>query len=599
LLKNIPMRRTTSTISTIAALSIISAAANAQSVSFQMIPGAASANDLSPNGRFIVGMSLLGRAYIYDTTTSQMTLLPVECQEATAVSDDGTVVVGDINDPITGDEVAALWTASSNVWTSLGYLPDALSCPSRSNAYELSADGSVVVGLSWDGCSGRGFRWTQATGMVELEPLANGGNRASVVSANGSIIAGFAQGSFSRTPSFWTANGDGFLIDPPNGDLLGEVHGMNDAGTLLMGEAEGKAVLWSNNGTTETVIGAGALLPGWRGIPMDIANNGAIVGFDILLFLRRAWIRPGSTGPMVDLRDYIEGNGGSVPEDMELQVCQAISADGSVVIGHTGFVGAWMVTIDTVDVCIGDFAPPGGDGMVDASDLAVVLGAWGGAAGDLTGDGTTDASDLAVILGEWGSCAPTTGACCLGDSCSILTEAECASVKGAYLGNNVPCTASACVNNDACADAIDITAWINQGPIDGDTLTATPGIFQGLDPELPAGSPSCHWDSNPAVVHSTVWYKFVAPEAYIQIDTCASNPALFVDSIITVYSGECGNLVEVACDEDNCSLEYPYYSSLFVDSLLTPGQTYYICVANSGGWSGSTPGEFKLTLTLP
>ncbi|MFM1821744.1 MAG: hypothetical protein RI967_10 [Planctomycetota bacterium] len=51
--------------------------------------------------------------------------------------------------------------------------------------------------------------------------------------------------------------------------------------------------------------------------------------------------------------------------------------------------------------CTGDFDM---SGTVDASDLAVLLGAWGGSGGDLNGDMTTDASDLAVLLGAWGNC---------------------------------------------------------------------------------------------------------------------------------------------------------------------------------------------------
>ncbi len=58
-------------------------------------------------------------------------------------------------------------------------------------------------------------------------------------------------------------------------------------------------------------------------------------------------------------------------------------------------------------------APPNpadlnGDGIVDAGDLATLLGQWGPClAGspcdaDLNGDGTVDASDLAIMLGNWG-----------------------------------------------------------------------------------------------------------------------------------------------------------------------------------------------------
>jgi hypothetical protein len=43
-----------------------------------------------------------------------------------------------------------------------------------------------------------------------------------------------------------------------------------------------------------------------------------------------------------------------------------------------------------------------GDGKVDAADLAILLGQWGGAgSADLNGSGAVDAADLAVLLGAW------------------------------------------------------------------------------------------------------------------------------------------------------------------------------------------------------
>lgn len=48
-----------------------------------------------------------------------------------------------------------------------------------------------------------------------------------------------------------------------------------------------------------------------------------------------------------------------------------------------------------------------GDGVVGASDLAILLGAWGSVASpaDLDGNGAVGASDLALLLGAWGTCA--------------------------------------------------------------------------------------------------------------------------------------------------------------------------------------------------
>ena len=56
--------------------------------------------------------------------------------------------------------------------------------------------------------------------------------------------------------------------------------------------------------------------------------------------------------------------------------------------------------------CDGDLD---GDAIVGASDLLVVLGAWGpneGHPADLNGDGFVSAADLLLLLGAWGTCVP-------------------------------------------------------------------------------------------------------------------------------------------------------------------------------------------------
>jgi len=53
--------------------------------------------------------------------------------------------------------------------------------------------------------------------------------------------------------------------------------------------------------------------------------------------------------------------------------------------------------------CLGDV---NGNGMVDAGDLAALLGQWGaGGSADFDGSGSVDAADLSVLLGMWGPCA--------------------------------------------------------------------------------------------------------------------------------------------------------------------------------------------------
>ena len=366
----------------------------AQDVTFEMIPGAESANDMSPDGRYVVG-SRFNDLYRYDTVSGEMLILPPPAYDAVAVSDDGSVILGSMSDE-QGVSVAAIWYEDTNEWTSLGYLD---TCGSGSSAYELSGDGTVATGLSWNTCSGRGFYWTEETGMLELQGLANGNCRSSVMSADGTRFGGFAQGSFSRTPAIWDDTLAGELLDPPNGDLLGEVHGMSDDGTQLLCEWDGDAAIVTDGGVE--VLGMGSVYPGWTGIPMDIADDGTVVGFDIIQTLRIAWIQPQGMGMLQDLEVWIEANGGDVPDSIDLQVVQAVSSNGRKLIGHGAFTGAWLVTI------AGDCpADTNDDGTVDVQDLVNVITAWGtdDANADVNTDGIVDVQDLVAIITAWGSC---------------------------------------------------------------------------------------------------------------------------------------------------------------------------------------------------
>ncbi len=89
-------------------------------------------------------------------------------------------------------------------------------------------------------------------------------------------------------------------------------------------------------------------------------------------------------------------------------------------------VGAHTVTFTIVDLCgneattsttftvDADTCPAdlNGNGAVDPSDLAVLLGSWGpcpGCCANLDGDGAVGPTDLALLLGSWGPC-PTADA---------------------------------------------------------------------------------------------------------------------------------------------------------------------------------------------
>lgn len=56
------------------------------------------------------------------------------------------------------------------------------------------------------------------------------------------------------------------------------------------------------------------------------------------------------------------------------------------------------------DICELDPADLNGDGIVNASDLSILLGAWGSSnpTADINDDGSVNASDLSILLGSWG-----------------------------------------------------------------------------------------------------------------------------------------------------------------------------------------------------
>ncbi len=74
----------------------------------------------------------------------------------------------------------------------------------------------------------------------------------------------------------------------------------------------------------------------------------------------------------------------------------------------------WILFLNGVPECPADLS---GDGIVEAFDLAMLLGAWGPCPepfkegypadtcpADLSGDCVVEAFDLALLLGAWGPC---------------------------------------------------------------------------------------------------------------------------------------------------------------------------------------------------
>ncbi len=178
---------------------------------------------------------------------------------ARAVSADGSVVVGESN----GE--AFRWTAETGM-IGLGLLPGAYS----SGAYDVSADGRVVVGgasFTDPEVGGEAFRWTAEEGMVGLGHLSFPGSwgrkysYASGVSADGSVVVGT---SYDVGPL--EIENRAFRWDPLHGmrslhTLLEQSYGVDlDGWTLL------DAIGVSDNGRTIVGNGYSPLDQAWAAV---------------------------------------------------------------------------------------------------------------------------------------------------------------------------------------------------------------------------------------------------------------------------------------------------------------------------------------------
>ncbi len=322
-------------------------------------PGGVSAQDVTPDGGTVVGTSD-GRAFRWTDLGGVEFLSPSDflyTNKAT-VSDDGSVVASTLTDTVNNIVSAATWTQGGG-WSFLGCLPSVPPTPDQpaqcSSGYDVSGDGSVVVGLAWHGDTYRaeGFRWTGGSGMVGLGQPAGFSSRASAVSADGTTSGGFYEDESTgqRRPVRWIGTGaPDLFIDP---QTIGEVNAVSSTGHWLTGSAlllDGgglpippwtyeKAFLYSDSTGFQYVLphvdydlGVEQLAAG-----NGVADNGMVVGWsgDMGPFgLVRAAIYCPGTERMVDLNQMLLDDGTTIPPNVWLGSALAVTPDGRTVVGQ-------------------------------------------------------------------------------------------------------------------------------------------------------------------------------------------------------------------------------------------------------------------------
>ena len=132
---------------------------------------------------------------------------------ALAISADGSTVVGNSFDE-TGSQ-AFRWTRTGGI-QGLGGINGDLS--TRSIAFGVNGDGSIVVGRAEQPDNVQGFRWTQADGMAGVGSHTS---ELNAITPDGSIAAGrfnSAPAGATEVPlaATWTHSGKSALIHTPD-----------------------------------------------------------------------------------------------------------------------------------------------------------------------------------------------------------------------------------------------------------------------------------------------------------------------------------------------------------------------------------------------
>ena len=199
----------------------------------------------------------------------------------------------------------------------------------ESRAYGVSADGSVVVGISWDAAGiYRAFRWTAGGGMANLGTLGGdwswGGARG--VSADGSVVVGSADNAAGDDRAFrWTPGGGMQDLGTLGGDHS-RAYAVSPDGSVVVGRASRAdwlthAFRWTAAGGTEDL----GTLPGsvWSEAFAVSADGLVVAGQDRNAAGQYRAFRWTAAGGMENL-GYLS---------WYCSDAYAVSADGSIVVG--------------------------------------------------------------------------------------------------------------------------------------------------------------------------------------------------------------------------------------------------------------------------
>lgn len=300
--------------------------------------------DITADGQTVVVEDLQGDfnnpLYFYNVSTGAYTF---KTNVGNPFLDFATAVSSDLKvSAITGEPAqTGVWSEGTNWVTIPSSFPsgcDAL----VGGAWDISNDGHVMAGYEWNGCSVQAMRWTESGGVWSTQQLELLGaqfpdnpnppsNRATVISGNGLVSAGWAQTEIvDRWPAVWQADGSGALLaSGVSDDTPGEILGINFDGTIMTGVWGGQGFIW-NAGTLNFIESLPSTDPFANTYPQAIAANGQLIfggsGGQAFVWTAGAGTRK--------LQDIATANGVEIPKGVVLNSVKAASADGTILVGQ-------------------------------------------------------------------------------------------------------------------------------------------------------------------------------------------------------------------------------------------------------------------------
>lgn len=596
--------------------------------SLTLVPNSCSdANTSTPSG-LVVGQTYYLRVYTFTGTTGQTTTFDIcigtpppppandECSNA-VVLNCGDVLTGQVTDSATGGSgTSCVGTIGNDIWYS--YVGDGQIVTLTATA--TVEEPQVEVFASTDGT---------CTGFTPGTCIASGGAGNASVSVTFVSVIGT---TYYVHVGNWINNDPGVTFDLAVTCSAPPTPPAND-------DCSGAEALTVNADATCAVVTSGTV-SGATQSAVDTAACGGTEDDDVWYSFVAA-----SSSHIISLNN-VAGSVTDVFHSLWSGDCSSLtlvpnscsdantSTPGGLVVGQTYYVRVYTFTgialqNTTFDICIGTPPPPPANdecngaisltvnpddsctsfeaGTVQSATASPVDGASCGGTEDddvwysfVASDalqtirfnnvaGSSTGLSSSVWSGDCSALTLVAGSCSGANLRTVtgLTAGETYYVRvyttTATTGQNT--TFEICIGtpppppaNDDCSGAIELTA--------GGNFATSAMVGSNISATSTVGLPVFICQTNRT---NEVWYTCTVPASgTLTIETQAAPGTLMTDSVISIYTGTCGSLVEVGCDDDtgvgNFSLE-PLTG-------LTPGATLYIGVWRFGA---TADGEFQIS----